>query len=201
VACWAVGHCLASGFYQEADYSNTGSLISITASSLTAVEAPLPANATDNNPDLTETGELCSSSATCVTYGQYTDASNYLEGTVLTGPGTAATAAEIPPAGSTSPLTDAYPYSAACGSLQSCVVVGSAQLPDGSTPAFLDVGLGSSWQIAQAPLPANAAQDTGSGLYSVACPTTGQCIAVGSYLNDSSGGVEGLIDIGPTGTP
>jgi hypothetical protein len=85
VSCWAAKQCLAVGSYQSSDYSNTGSMISINGSKVSAAQAPLPANATGDNPDLTETGETCFHTAPCLTYGQYTTGSGWNVGVLISG--------------------------------------------------------------------------------------------------------------------
>lgn len=49
-----------------------------------------------------------------------------------------------------------------------------------------------SWAALGAPLPADASSITGTQLSGVSCPSPGQCVAVGRYL-DNSGHVQGLL--------
>ena len=104
---------------------------------------------------------------------------------------TAAKAPTPPNANSTNP--EAYLNLVACPSATSCVAFGGYDDSSGNADGLLLTGAGTSWNAAEAPLPANAGTQLDSGVTfeSVACPSSTVCVAAGMYV-DSSGNNDGL---------
>lgn len=86
----------------------------------------------------------------------------------------------------------------ACAMGGSCVAVGSYSTAAG-TAALLDVEASSTWSVTAAPLPADASStNTVNVLYAVACPSSGECVAVGQASIPS--GAAALLDVEAGGT-
>ena len=79
----------------------------------------------------------------------------------------------------------AYLDSVACPSTGSCVAVGSYMDSSGYWQALIETLAGGSWEATEVTGPF-AESDTNASLYSVACPSTSSCVAVGEYNNSTS---------------
>jgi hypothetical protein len=160
------------------------------------VAAPLPVNGT-NIVQLNSVS--CPSIDVCAAVGSYQQTSSGLYGILetLSGGSWTATNAAMP-SGITSP--DIYLTSVACPSTGTCVAVGFYQNSAGHFSSLMETWLAGNWTNTAAPGPpilgANATQF--DYLESIACPTTGTCIAVGAYSNQN--GSYGLIDTLSNGT-
>jgi hypothetical protein len=105
-----------------------------------------------------------------------------------------ATEAPLPAGASTDPKVSLNAVT--CTSVKSCVAVGNYVDASGRTQGLLDTKSAASWTAIKAPLPQGARLGSqGAGLYSVACPSSSRCIAVGDYFN-SSGHDQALMVIG-----
>ncbi len=131
----------------------------------------------------------CPAVGDCVAAGMYADAAGAPRGLVLTesaGRWLAPRTIAAPPGAAASPgLT---PSAVACAAAGWCAVVGSYQGASGTTLAFTLSEVAGRWGATrEAPLPADAAT-TGqlAQLRSVACPATGRCVAVGTYVTTGS---------------
>ena len=144
---------------------------------------------------MASTSVACPSASSCVTAGAYYDSSGNIQGVLVTGSGTSWTAAEAPLPANAAADRFAALGSVACASASSCVAVGSYTDSSGNGQGLLVTGSGTSWTVAEAPLPANAAADPAACLISVACPSASSCVAAGGYT-DSSGNQQGLLVTG-----
>ena len=88
-----------------------------------------------------------------------------------------------------------------CASTTSCVAVGYFAATAGSTgqQALIEVYAAGSWTGIAAPLPAGASTSPQNALDAVSCPSAGDCVAVGSYL-DASGSQQALLDVEVAGS-
>jgi OmpA family/Fibronectin type III domain len=89
-----------------------------------------------------------------------------------------------------------------CPATNSCVAVGYyANSVAGSIgqQVLLDVKAAGSWTAIAAPLPAGASSSPQNAFDSVSCFSSGNCVAVGTYL-DSAGNQEALLDVDTGGT-
>ena len=85
-----------------------------------------------------------------------------------------------------------------CTSEEFCVAVGYYTDANSRQWAFIDTEASGTWSSISAPEPSTNPAGYGPGndstsisssaLYSVSCPATGACVAVGSYLDSTSGG-------------
>jgi hypothetical protein len=162
------------------------------AASWTATEAPLPANAGPTVVGGTGLNSVaCPSASECIAAGGYDDSSAKLQGLLLTESGPTWIPAESPlPAGAAAD-PDVYLGSVACMSASSCVAVGYYTDSSGESQELVVTGSGTTWTATKVPVPGGAA-DLGTYLYSVACPSASECVAVGGY-EDSSGNYHGLL--------
>jgi hypothetical protein len=168
--------------------ASSGLLVSGAGTRWKAVAAPVPgARAADSFISLGSVA--CPSAGSCVAAGGYEDSKSVNQGLLDTGSGTRWNPAKAPvPA----PYVAASLNSVACPSASSCVAIGYYNNTAG-LPGMVLTGSGGTWQAITAPQPADSTSPD-AGLYSVACPSTDFCIAVGDYQGAVS---EGLLLVGP----
>ena len=128
-------------------------------------------------------------------YATYTNGSSGEEGLLETLSGGTWTPTEAPLPANADPIQPfAYFYVAACPTVGSCIAVGTYSDSDGDGHVGVETLSGGQWTSGEAPLPADATDiDQMTFVYGLACPTTGTCIAVGSYT-DAGAGSGGLIE-------
>jgi hypothetical protein len=194
VACPSTAGCVVVGTY-DSQTAKQGVVLSGYGSSWTSAEAPLPAGTPSENPAMLAS-VACTSAASCVAGGLYTNSSGNWVPLLLSGAGTSWTATTAPLPSATSTLAQPQGLSSvACPSASQCVAVGAAQEQTGSYGLLL-TGSGTSWTPALAPLPADASSSDTAYLYSVACNSPTMCLAIGEYP-DASGTEHGLLLTGP----
>jgi len=153
----------------------------------TATRAPLPADAARISP-LAGLWDVSCRSATCAAAGYYTDSAGGPQALLLTGHGSAWTAARAPlPAGAAQDSATQVPAiaSVACRSGSACVAVGDYTDSSGHLQGLVLSGYGSAWTAIQAPLPDGAAASPDAVLSHVACPSAAGCVATGYYTSDT----------------
>jgi hypothetical protein len=130
----------------------------------------------------------CSSAGNCVAGGAYANAAGSTEGLLLSqvgGQWRAPVTIAAPSGAAASALVTVY--SAACGANGDCSAVGTYQDKAGDSLGFVDNEVGGTWRGAIAlSLPANAAAAQDAQIRSIACPSPGNCSAVGTYSQKSS---------------
>lgn len=178
-ACTAVGSYTGSAGYQ-------GLLLTGSGSAWTATQAPLPAGAAAD-PFVTITSVSCFSASVCAAIGTYVDSAGDTQALLLSGSGSAWTAAEAPlPAGLASGSVQLS--GVACASVSTCVAVG-AWSSSGKTGPVLITGFGTAWTAFKKRLPSPT---YGGVLASVTCSGPSKCTAVGT-LTAPDDFPEGLI--------
>ena len=195
------GRAAAIGLPSGASSGSLASVSCIAAGSCTAVgnddAGGHPIVATDTSgtwsaaTELTGTGSLagisCLAGDVCSAVG-----SDSGQPIAMNGTGGALTRVSAPtlPTGATSGTLT----SVACTTPGNCVAGGNDVDAGGHTQAMIATETGGIWgQGAQVALPAGAAASPGATLNAISCPTSGHCVAVGSYVNDS-GQTAALID-------
>jgi hypothetical protein len=150
-----------------------------------ASEVTLPAHAT--NPAASLGSVACASAGNCVAVGYYADASADQQALVvgesggMWGSGSEVTS----PAGhATSP--DAYLNSVACPSAGNCVAVGGYEDSSSHEQAMVVVESGGVWGSASPVTLPSHATNPEAALNAVSCASAGNCVAVGSYYDNSS---------------
>jgi hypothetical protein len=166
------------------------------SASWTAVEAPLPGNASPGVPGLPSLLHVACPSSTCAAVGSYADAAGISHTVVEWGSGSTWTPVDAPlPSDAITSVqngpVDTGITSEACAPGASCVLAG-AYHDSAGTQGLLIAGSGTSWTATKAPVPGNAATNPAVSINSVACPSAAFCVAVGSYT-DSSGNQQSLL--------
>ena len=197
IACASVSQCAAVGYYSDTSAGIDGLLLSGLGSKWAPAEARLPPGAAGSfNSENFHVA--CASAATCVTAMLYPESSDTIHGALLSGLGSSWITAKAPlPAGATGiPSYGSPAFPVACPSSNACIVAGDYLDPSGDAQPLVLTGIGSSWAATPVQLPADAAAGTVAGPDAVACASTTQCAAVGSYTS-TSGQEEGLLLTGP----
>jgi hypothetical protein len=159
-----------------------------------AVGLPLPANAAPSGSN-SLAAVACASRHRCAATGYYTDSSGNQQGLLVTGAASAwkAAAAPLPSNAAPNPRT-AVNY-VACPGRATCVAAGVYHDSSGAQQGLLLTSGRPSWQAVEAPVPAGAAPVPQVRLTGVTCPSTTQCVAIGTYLT-IGGSVQSMLVTG-----
>jgi ribosomal protein S27E len=188
VACPSNGNCVAVGEFNDAN----GNLEAFTATETNGVwgdgmPTTFAAGVQDTIPYSYFYSVACPSDGNCVAVGQFRDANRNYEAFTATetngvwGDGMRTTfAAGVQ---NTSPYS--YFYSVACPSDGNCVAVGSFKDVNGYYEAFTATETNGVWGDGVRTTFAAGVQNTSpySYFYSVACPSDGNCVAVGEFYD------------------
>jgi hypothetical protein len=174
-SCMAVGgSTAASGASQTLTESWKGTTWAIVTS---------PNNGTGTN---LLNGVTCVSGGPCVAVGYYMNTVSVINTLVESWNGTSWTIATSPNSGTASNAL----YGVSCSSSTTCRAVGYFVNASNVIQTLIESWNGSTWSIV--PSPNNG---TGSNsFYGVSCVTTGQCQAVGSYMDSSTGFTRSLVE-------
>ena len=189
VSCPSVSQCVAVGEYYDTAGIEQGLVVTGSGGAWTAIEAPLPANASANGmSQALLSGVSCPSVSQCVAVGEYYDTAGSQQGLLLTDSGGSWTAAEAP-------LPEIAPgegwlSGVSCPSVAQCVAVGEYNGDGVGVETMVLTDSGGSWTAALAPVPPNSAGE--NTVSAVSCPSVLQCVAVGHY-GPSTDGQMGLL--------
>ncbi|HEY3959361.1 MAG TPA: hypothetical protein VGL68_02515 [Solirubrobacteraceae bacterium] len=195
VACTAPGDCVAVGHYIKAGGDEEAMTVTETGGVWGAAsETKLPADAA-GNPDAVLASVTCSAAGSCVASGQYKNAAGYRVAMIANDTGGSwGPANEIELPANADNNAGSHLSAIACSTAGSCVGIGEYR--DGSTAAeeamVVSETAGKWARASQIALPANAGDTPRSVFNSVACVPSGECVAVGSYV-DRSGGREAMV--------
>ncbi len=184
-ACPASGSCVAVGEYLDSSSQWHAVAATETGGSWgPASEIALPANASSS--PYASLRPACPTSGSCVAVGSYWTTGGHEAMVATESGGSWGPASELVlpgnAAGGRADLT-----SVACQATGSCFAVGSYLDASGNFQAMVAEETGGSWgQASEIAAPANAASNPEARVSSPACPPSGSCVAVGTYL-DSSG--------------
>jgi hypothetical protein len=194
VSCAAPGDCTAVGRYTDSHRLDHGAFFSeMHGRWKRGVRLRLPANAI--TPPKPKSGAVnllglaavsCSSPGNCVAVGNYeTNAEVWDPLIVVQRHGRWTRAIEAPlPAGAPVEGQNAALLTVTCGPAGQCTAAGAYVDPSGHQQTLLVSGSGDSWSAAPAPSdPSDANSDPNIIPSSIACPSTGACTAVGTYIN------------------
>ena len=186
VACESASSCVAVGDYLDSSSTGQSLLITWSGTSWAPIEAPAPGPGGD--PGGAGLESVACAATVCAAAGVYSDGSAAF-GLLVSGSGSTWTAAEAPlPADAGADPSPTF-TSMTCPAASACVAVGNyfdSSGSPGSMQGLLLTGLGSSWTVAKAPLPAGAASNPDVQLTSVACGSISACVVTGSYTVSSS---------------
>ena len=145
----------------------------------------------------------CTGVGDCVAVGDYKDAQDKQQGLLATEQGgTWLPTAEfaLPANADTSGLPDGLVLGVACPASGSCLAVGSYFDTDQTEEAMVIGEQNGVWGPGtEAAVPSNAGSSPEASFNSVACPTAGSCVAVGSY-QDAEGLNHAMVDVGSVDT-
>jgi hypothetical protein len=193
VSCPDTSTCVAGGEYTDTSGNRQALLTVKSGGTWKAIMAPLPANAA-GNPYAAVASVSCPSSTDCMAGGTYTDDSGQAQGLLLRWSDGSWIATEAPlPADATTqatPVTGPNPgppggLVVSCPAVSECFAVGSYAV-DGYYRGWLLSWSGGSWSAAEAPLPSNAASTPDAMLFTLACPSTSECVAGGDYYHTTT---------------
>src|SRR5579863_573031 len=193
VSCTSMGDCVAVGnFYDahgpegliETERNGTWDAARLNLSSLPSVNGV---------PNVSLTSVSCPSAGNCAAVGNYSDGPGNQQGLLVSesnGTWTASEAGVTSIGGASQPSTTLAQVS--CASAGACAAVGSYTDTAGNIRGLIATESGGAWTI-QGPqysrLPSVAAwgtQDT--ALQSVSCPSSGNCTAIGTYVDGTANG-------------
>lgn len=194
VSCAAAGECTAVGRYTDAHRLDHGVFFNeVDGRWRQGVRLQLPANAIA--PPKPKSGAVnllglagvsCSAPGDCVAVGNYeTDAEVWEALIVVERHGHWTRAVQAPlPAGAPVAGQNAVLLTITCNRAGQCTAAGEYVDPSGHQQTLLVSGTGDSWSAAPAPSPpSDANSDPNIIPSSIACPGSGACTAVGTYIN------------------
>jgi hypothetical protein len=188
IACPASRACVAVG-YLGANFNEGQGFIATQSSKGWAVQiAPTPAKAAAK-----PYGELqaitCDGPSYCQAVGFYTNSERQTEAIAITRTGGKwgpAAIVQMPSNEATGTQADGFLAGIACPKPGSCLGGGGYEVALNDFQAFEDTESNGRWHTATAVnLPSNASSAPDAGLGSISCVTASECVAVGSYLNQS----------------
>jgi hypothetical protein len=195
--CGAPGSCSAVGTYSDKS-NNSQAFIDSEVSGVWrgAVAVVLPANAVASNQNAQLHSVACPSAGNCSAVGTYSAKASPLaatEGLVVNevaGVWQRASEVRLPSSTNVNPFV--LLNQVACASAGNCSAVGSYIDNNGATHGLLVSEFANRWLAGLSmALPANASTFPDASLSSIACISTGNCDAIGTYDN-AQGDVEGL---------
>jgi hypothetical protein len=194
LSCPSPTSCAAAGFYTDSGGRGQGVLEALSRGSWSTVQAPLPADAAAN-PEVNAFGLSCVRPGACVEVGNYSTAQHVTNGLIETLAGGHWTPLVMPLPSDAAPDPHAVPESIVCKAALSCVVVGFYFNKNKAQVPFADTLSGGAWAPTALPLPTGANSTNPQALpFSLSCPITGSCVAVGRYLDDH-GHFQGLTEL------
>ena len=194
ISCPAPGDCTAIGRYTDGRRTDHGVLLSELRGRwrrgvrlrlpLNAITPPKPKSSTINLLGLA--GVSCSSAGNCVAVGNYETTAEVWEPLIVVEHhGRWSRAIQAPlPAGAPVEGQNAVLLSVTCNHASHCSAAGEYVDPSGHQQSLLVSGTGDSWVAAPTPSPpSDANSDPNIIPSSIACADTGECAAVGTYVN------------------
>ena len=205
LSCAAAGDCAAIGRYADSHSTDHGVLFSEAQGHWgPGVRLQLPVNAI--TPPKPKSGAIdllglaaisCGSVGNCVAVGTYeTDAEVWEALIVAEHQGRWSRAIEAPlPAGAPVQGQNAVLLSVTCNRAGQCAAAGEYVDPSGHQQSLLVSGGGDSWVAAPTPAPpSDANSDPNIIPASISCANTGECAAVGTYINPLQNSLGLLLD-------
>lgn len=190
ITCSSKRSCLVLGTYRDTSGATQGLIETMTNGAWTDLEAPLPSGAAPSPAVAIAPDAACSAAGACVIVGTYDDSAGSTEGLIdtLTGSTWSSAEAPKPPRALNSGLT-----SVTCSTSTSCTAVGSFTTTTGynaPSTGFLETLNRGTWTAKTLPRPAGTKEPVVSA---IACPSTTECIGVGT-LQQGTSTVRGLIE-------
>lgn len=186
ITCPQASHCVAVGSYTDSTTTRHGLIVIRTASSWTAIKAPLPAGVPPGR-DADITSVTCISDNECAGAGTYSNEPGDDQGFLLWGSGRSWTAVEAPlPGDAAAEGTSGRTVSLSaidCPTTHTCVAIGSYTDKVGYLRGVLLTGAGTTWTARSVPIPPGAFAPYGTAATAIACPSPDRCVVTGSYTD------------------
>jgi hypothetical protein len=183
LSCPSAGDCSAVGSYTDSSGDVQGFVLDETSGAwATASEVGLPAGAA-SNPKVSLVRVSCPTAGNCGAIGYYTDSSTIQRGLLLSETaGTWSTGVEVSLPADAAPAEGLDLNDVACPAAGDCTVVGEYYDSSIHLHGLLVSETSGTWGAgAEATPPADASANGDVLLSRVACPSLGNCTAVGAY--------------------
>lgn len=182
LSCPAVGWCVSIGDYDTASgpgQDGEGLIAVESSGGFKSVSAPLPADASTTNPDVSLTDVSCGAVGACAVVGWYMGQDQLTHGLIVTLASGSWSAADVPMppnAGGPKPWDGAQLAYVTCPSADPCVATGTYTDTTGNLYSVVDTGAGGNWNAMGLPF-GESSFDTVVPV--VACPTVDFCVVAG----------------------
>jgi hypothetical protein len=177
LSCSSATDCVGGGGYAATGISRPAALLTLTGTSWTAAQAPLPADAVTAGQSATVGSVSCPSAAICFAGGNYRQTPGDNQGMLLSLSGGTWSAMTAPLPANATPNPDVTVGGMSCPSTTRCTAVGQYSDATGDQFGLILRLAHGKWTAAAAPVPAGSAA-VGS-LEAVSCPSTARCFAGG----------------------
>jgi hypothetical protein len=190
-ACPADGSCVAMAEYTDTSGNVQTAIETLAGGVWTPHEAPLPADAAAPGHQRDLLGSVaCPASGSCTTVGSFAATNGNVQGLIetLSEGNWTPTEAPLP---SNAPTSNAFSALdvVTCPAVGACVALGWYYDSGDNYHTVAESLSGGTWTPTELPLPTHPAPrnpaNPGQGIGGVSCPSTGSCIAVGSYFDKS----------------
>ena len=191
VACISPGTCIAVGNYEVSPGDTQGLIESFTNGSWTAVQAPLPSDASTQEQGVVLTSVSCGTDGTCAAIGQYLEPNIRTPSALIETLSGGTWSATVPPLPSDAGTPQIFTMLSAvsCASASACAVIGDYL--GTSYGALIETLSSGQWVAIDAP---SANGVGGASLNAVSCIASGICTVVGSDAGSGPSTSRGLID-------
>jgi hypothetical protein len=184
LSCSSATDCVGGGGY-VASVNRPAALLTLTGTTWTATQAPLPADAVTVIQSATVGSVSCPSATSCFAGGSYRQAPGGNEGMLLTLSGGTWSAVTAPLPANATPNPDVTVGGMSCPSTTWCTAVGQYSDTAGDEFGLILRLAHGKWTAVAAPVPAGSvAQGT---LEAVSCPSTARCFAGGLQQAEGTG--------------
>jgi hypothetical protein len=189
ISCPAAGSCVAVGDYEDSSHTQQGMIVTQSGGTWTVAKVALPSGAAPN-PQVEFDGLTCASVGNCVAVGFYGDGAGEQQGLVLSETNGSWTSSKVSLSGLSVSATnpDVLLTAVSCPDAGDCVAVGSYWDTSNHSQDLMLSDTNGTWTAHKADLSKlpSVASNPYAYLSAVSCPSTGNCIAVGTYSDGSS---------------
>ena len=201
ISCSSAGNCGAGGSYSDSSGAHQAFVDGETNGTWGSAEE-VPGTATLNVGGSANVYMIsCSTSGNCSAGGPYNDGSSHYQGYVVSETnGTWGDAIEIPGLGSLNSAGNAYLYTISCSSAGNCGAGGSYKDGSNYNQAYVASESNGTWGNAiEVPGTATLNANGDAELFSISCPSAGNCSA-GGYYSDSANKYQAYVVSETSGT-